>query len=176
MTRSWGQLSPYNGAISFGATPGVPETCQLSQAHGLYRHTERYPTSYYLEGGETEAFWSQVEAYRKAHPNGTIATGPLSFLNHWQYMFGEVDVLLPSGTATAQSAGASFWSQYGRLVYRAGPNVPSWNASLNVASNGTARPKPVFRTTTESRILESARWWLSKFIKPHTDKHASLQK
>ncbi|KAJ5817495.1 phytase [Penicillium robsamsonii] len=163
---TWGALTPYHEASSFGASRGVPQGCRLSQAHVLHRHTERYPTSYFLEGGQVEVLASKVASYKSEHPNTGFATGPLSFLNDWDYVFvgGGTNTLLSSGTATAQAAGAEFWSRYGRLLYNAGSDNLFWQESLNVFPNGTARPKPVFRTTSEKRILESARWWLNGFF------------
>lgn len=73
------------------------------------------------------------------------------------------DELLGSGAATEATSGADAWGRYGRLLYRAGAGVAGWSEELNVLGNGTRRAKPVFRTTSQVRILESARWWLSMF-------------
>ena len=90
------------------------------------------------------------------------ATGPLAFLNDWEYILGE-DTLMETGQSTEATSGAHFWLQYGRLLYRATrETLARWDPALNVYPNGTARSKPVFRTTGQDRILESARWWLSK--------------
>jgi 3-phytase len=110
-----------------------------------------------------ELFAAKVANYSKQNPNKKVGSGPLSFLNDWEYMLGE-NLLLPSGAATEATAGALFWSQYGRLLYRAGPGDATYDSSMNVFLNGTARQKPTFRTTDYPRILESARWWLSKPI------------
>jgi hypothetical protein len=161
MTRSWANLSPYEEADGFGVPKGMPQGCELSQVHVLHRHGERYPTPYPLDGQGMEDFAAKWSNYTKTHHHKVLSTGPLSFLNDWEYTLGE-DTLLETGAATEATAGASFWATYGRLLYRAGrENGAAWNASLNVYPNGTARPKPVFRTTSQPRILESARWWLS---------------
>lgn len=107
-------------------------------------------------------FSQKVANYSKTHPGKEVGHGPLDFLDHWTYMIGE-DLLLTTGAATEAMAGAEFWNKYGRLLYRAGPNVVGWDESLNTFPNGTARPKPVFRTASQERIVESARWWLSEF-------------
>lgn len=153
----WGALTPYHEVSSFGASGGIPQGCRLSQAHVLHRHTERYPTSYFLEGGQAEVLADKIATYQSAHPDTTFATGPLAFLNEWQYIFagGGTNTLLPSGTTTAHAAGAAFWSQYGRLLYDVGTEDPFWREGLNVSA------KLVFRTTSEERIVESAKWWLS---------------
>lgn len=162
MTKSWANLSPYKDAKSFGVPSGVPSGCELSQVHVLHRHAERFPTDYPLDGEGMQDFAAKLANYTKAHPGRTVAKGPLEFLNDWEYVIGE-DTLLESGAATEATSGASFWIKYGRLLYRAGrKNLAAWDPSLNVYPNGTARPKPVFRTTSQARILESARWWLSE--------------
>ncbi|KAL2865259.1 histidine phosphatase family protein [Aspergillus lucknowensis] len=164
MTRSWANLSPYKDAESFSLPKGVPKGCELSQVHVLHRHAQRFPTPYPLDGGGMEEFASKLTNYSESYPGEPVGCGPLSFLNDWDYVLGE-DTLLESGAATEATSGADFWIKYGRLLYRADrEHVASWDESLNVFPNGTARPKPVFRTTSQDRILESARWWLSGFF------------
>jgi 3-phytase len=160
MTTSWGNLSPYKDASGFEVPNGVPRGCELSQVHVLHRHAQRYPTSWLLDGGVVENFAKKVKKYTQRHGNATVGKGPLSFLNDWEYQLGE-DLLLPSGAATETTSGANVWSKYGRTLYRAPAGVASYDSSLNVYPNGTERPKPIFRTTDQARILESARWWLS---------------
>ncbi|KAJ5726309.1 Histidine phosphatase superfamily clade-2 [Penicillium malachiteum] len=164
MTKSWANLSPYKDADGFNIPKGVPQGCELSQVHVLHRHAQRFPTAYPLDGDGMGDFAAKLANYSKAHPDSTSATGPLKFLNNWEYILGE-DLLLENGAATEATSGANFWINYGRLLYRAGrKNLAAWSTSLNVYSNGTARPTPVFRTTSQARILESARWWLSGFF------------
>ncbi|KAK1147226.1 hypothetical protein N8T08_001965 [Aspergillus melleus] len=163
MTRSWANLSPYKNAESFGVPKGVPQGCELSQVHVLHRHAERFPTSNPLDGKGMSDFASKLVNYTKEHSKD-VASGPLKFLNNWEYVVGE-DTLMENGAATEDTSGANFWVKYGRLLYRADRDtVAAWNESLNVYENGTARPKPVFRTTSQGRIFESAKWWLSGFF------------
>lgn len=160
MTRSWANLSPYKDADGFGLPKGMPQGCELSQVHVLHRHAQRFPTPYPLDGGGMEDFAAKLTNYSKAKT--FKATGPLKFLNDWEYILGE-DLLLENGASTEATSGSNFWINYGRLLYRAGrKNLAAWSSSLNVYSNGTSRAKPVFRTTSQARILESARWWISK--------------
>ncbi|KAJ9299819.1 hypothetical protein DTO271G3_2703 [Paecilomyces variotii] len=161
MTTSWANLSPYRDAAGFNVSNGVPHGCELSQVHVLHRHAQRWPTPYPLDGEGMEDFGQKVVNYTKAHPHTSVGSGPLAFLNHWKYLLGE-DLLTANGASTEATSGANFWNKYGRLLYRA--NTVNWDESLNVYPNGTARPKPVFRTTSQARILESARWWLSGFF------------
>ncbi|KGO65768.1 Histidine phosphatase superfamily, clade-2 [Penicillium expansum] len=164
MTASWANLSPYKDADSFGLPSGVPQGCELSQVHVLHRHAQRFPTDYPLDGEGMTDFAAKLTNYSKAHPNKTVALGPLKFLNNWDYVIGQ-DILMENGAATEATSGANFWIKYGRLLYRAGrENAAAWSSSLNVYANGTDRPTPVFRTTSQARILESARWWLSGFF------------
>lgn len=162
MTKSWGHLSPYKDA-DWGVPNGVPQggRSELSQVHVLHRHAQRYPINMPMDGQIIQPFIDKL--------NGSIgATGPLEFLNSWVYFLGKAwDELTRTGASTEATSGARFWLQYGRLLYRTTPeNVVAWDPSLNVYPNGTARPRPVFRTTDQARILESARWWLSKCLQP----------
>lgn len=161
ITQSWSILSPYKDA-DFGVPKGVPRGCELTQAHVLHRHAERFPNPGPLNAGGMENFHSKLVDYAEAHPGEAIGRGPLEFLNGWRYLFGE-DSPLPIGAATECAAGVDFWNRYGRLLYRSEPGDAGWDPSLNRYPNGTERPKPVFRATPEARVLESARWWLSTF-------------
>lgn len=162
ISKSWGNLSPYKDG-DFGIPKGFPRGCELLQAHVLHRHAERFPNPGFLNVDAIKGFYSKLNNYSRTHPNETIGHGPLGFLNDWAYLLGE-DLLLASGAATEDTAGADFWRQYGRLLYYSEPGAAAWDPSLNKYPNGTSRPKPVFRTTSQSRILESARWWLCKSI------------
>lgn len=163
MSTSWANLSPYRDANSFSIPKGAPRGCELSQAHILHRHAQRYPTPSDLDLGPIENFAKKLQNYSKAHPKAHVGRGPLAFLDNWENFLGE-ELLVTSGAATEATAGAYAWANYGRLLYRAGPEIPGWEEKLNVYPNGTSRPKPVFRTTDQARILESARWWASGFF------------
>lgn len=160
---AWANLRPYSDADGFTLSSGVPVGCELAQTHVLHRHAQRYPTGYKTDGGIMEVFGSKIANWTSSHPDTPVGSGPLSFLNNWEYLLGE-DLLLPTGAATEDTSGAAFWAKYGRLLYRAGPEVQAWKPELNVFPNGTARPTPIFRTTNQQRIRESARWWLSEFF------------
>lgn len=160
ITTSWGNLSPYADSPGFGVSNGVPRGCELTQVHILHRHAQRYPTASDLDGLGMQKFAQKLKNYTEQHPHRALARGPLAFMNDWEYMMGE-DTLLGSGAATEATSGADAWGRYGRLLYRAGAGVMRWSEGLNVYPNGTRRAKPVFRTTSQARILESARWWLS---------------
>jgi len=65
------------------------------------------------------------------------------------------------GAATEFSAGVAFWNRYGRTLFNASVGQVSYNAT---AANGTARPKPVLRTTSQSRIENSQINWALGFF------------
>lgn len=65
------------------------------------------------------------------------------------------------GAATEFSSGVAFWNRYGRTLYNASVAQLAYNAT---SSNGTARPKPVLRTTGQSRIENSQINWALGFF------------
>jgi 3-phytase len=162
MTRYWGNLSPYHPADGFGIDDnGIPSGCAVSQVHVLHRHGQRFPTTYFNDGGNIQRFAAKI---RNASINGKLrATGPLSFLNTYQNRLG-ASTLTAVGAQTLFSSGSTFWTKYGRLLYNEPSGSVRWNNSLNVFPNGTARPKPLLRTTSQQRIYESARWWATGFF------------
>jgi hypothetical protein len=158
ISRYWGQVSPYadNAENAFGVSAvGLPAGCQVEQAHLLQRHANRFPTSTYDDGANDERFAAKVKNY-------TGFTGPLSFLNTYQYQMTE-SFLTNLGAATEFQAGVTFWNRYGRTLYNATAGQLAYNASF---TNGTARPKPVLRTTSQSRIQVSQINWSLGFFGP----------
>lgn len=162
-TTSWGFLSPYRESNGFNVSKGFPRGCELSQVHVLQRHAQRYPENLPLDGAIMEAFDRKLKQYRHNHPTVSVGRGPLSFLDRWQYRLGRDD-LLATGAAAEAASGADIWSRYGRVLYRAPSGVAAWEPWMNVYPNGTTRPKPIFRATNSSRIAESARWWLGRYL------------
>lgn len=157
--RYWGQISPYvdNAESYFGVEDvGLPDGCGIEQAHTLQRHAQRFPTSFFDDGENDEGFAGKV-----ANWTGPAKfTGPLSFLNTYRYLLGE-SYLTNVGASTEFAAGVSFWNRYGRLLYDAQPGQLAYEA---VYSNGSARPKPVLRTTSQSRIWNSQINWALGFF------------
>lgn len=103
----------------------------------------------------------KVENFTKANPNASF-TGPLAFLNTYEYQMGE-GYLTGIGAATEFSSGVQFWNYYGRTLYNATVAQLQYNGSY---VNGTARPKPVIRTTGQSRIENSQISWSLGFFGP----------
>lgn len=93
---------------------------------------------------------------------GAKFTGPLAFLNSYEYLLSR-GYLTGTGAATEFNAGVTFWNRYGRILYNATAGQLAYNAT---AVNGTARRKPVLRTTGQSRIENSEINWALGFFGP----------
>lgn len=102
------------------------------------------------------------ETFAMKVANSTGFAGPLSFLNTYRYRLGR-GYLTGTGAATEFTAGVTFWNRYGRLLYNATDAQLAYNATLQ---NGTARRKPVLRTTGQSRIENSQINWALGFFGP----------
>jgi hypothetical protein len=87
-------------------------------------------------------------------------TGPLTFLNSYEYQMGS-SYLTGLGASTEFMAGVQFWNRYGRTLYNASVAQLAYNASN---PDGTARTKPVLRTTGQSRIWNSQINWALGFF------------
>lgn len=164
ISQYWGQISTYrdNDEDYFGVNNvGIPDGCQLEQAHSLQRHANRFPTGYFDDGLNDEAFATKITNFTKANPSKAF-TGPLSFLNTYHYIMGE-SYLTGLGASTEFMAGVQFWNRYGRTLYNATTGQLAYNAT---APNGSPRPKPVLRTTGQSRIENSQINWALGFFGP----------
>ena len=163
ISHYWGQLTPYsdNDENYFGVQDvGLPSGCQIEQAHLLQRHANRFPGGANDDGGNNQRFAKKVTDYLSA--NSPQFTGPLAFLNTYHYELTK-DYLTGFGAMTEFLAGVTFWARYGRILYDASVGQLAYNASF---PNGSARPKPVLRTTSESRILNSEINWSLGFFGP----------
>ncbi|KAF1349733.1 histidine phosphatase superfamily [Delphinella strobiligena] len=162
ISQYWGQISPYsdNAENYFGVDDvGLPNGCQIEQVHTLQRHANRFPTSSTEDGINDEDFAAKVLNWTEANPSKAF-TGPLAFLNTYRYIMGE-SYLTGEGAATEFSSGVAFWNRYGRTLYNASVGQVTYNPT---AANGTARPKPVLRTTSQSRIENSQINWALGFF------------
>ncbi|KAK4689038.1 hypothetical protein P7C73_g1071, partial [Tremellales sp. Uapishka_1] len=161
INQYWGQLAQYKdlAANEFGVkNVGLPDGCAVEQAHVLHRHGAREATGAGEDGANNAAFAAKVAA---AIANGTTTSGPLAFLANYTYSLSSSGLLLSEGRAELATSGADFWKTYGRLLYDAVPGQTGYNSSF---VNGTSRPLPVLRTTSESRILQSAQMWAEGFF------------
>jgi len=150
ISQYWSRLSPYKSSDEnvFGVEDtGLPDGCQIEQAHILQRNGERSPSESELELMNT--FATQVTTAK-----GTF-TGPLSYLNTWSLQLG-ADTLLAEGVSSEFTSGTSFWTNYGRLLFNAAPNQPFYN--------GTGFNKPVLRSPNTDYLIESTESWAKGFF------------
>lgn len=168
ISQYWGQISPYleNPDNYFGVNDvGLPDGCQVEQVHNLHRHANRFPTGFFDDGLNDENFAVKLRNFTQANPSQTF-TGPLAFLNTYHYIMGE-SYLTGLGATTEFASGVQFWARYGRTLFNAVPGQLAYNASY---SNGSARAKPVIRTTGQSRIWNSMLNFALGFFGPSFEK------
>lgn len=164
ISRYWGQIASYvdNADNYFGVDyVGVPDGCKLEQAHLLQRHAQRGPTSYFDDGINDERFVEKLTNFTSANNNNSF-TGPLAFLNDYEYFLPD-GLLTGFGAITEFTAGVTFWNRYGRILFDAVPGQIAYNASF---TNGTARPKPLLRTTSQARMENTEINWALGFFGP----------
>lgn len=141
--KYWGNLSPMYSVDSaeFGL-PGtselVPEGCGLTQVHLLHRHGARYPTS-----GSSPANFA-AKLHNASAGAGFDATGPLEFLATWKFKLG-AEILTPFGREQLYALGVGSRVKYGELL------------------KGFS-DLPVFRTTSEARMVDSALQFAAGFF------------
>lgn len=158
----WGQMTPYtdNDEAYFGVEDvGLPDGCGIEQAHLLQRHAQRFQTSAFDDGVNDANFATKVTNWTGA----AKFTGPLAFLNTYRYLIEDDGYLTNVGATTEFAAGAWFWNRYGRLLFDAQPGQVAYDANY---PNGTARSKPVLRTTSQSRMWNSQINWALGFFGP----------
>ncbi|KZF20409.1 3-phytase [Xylona heveae TC161] len=163
ISKYWGEISPYsdNAEDLFGVEDvGLPDGCQIEQVHTFQRHANRFPTSAWADGENNDRFADKVLNFTTSANSSTPFRGPLAFLNNYEYLLGE-SLLTGVGALTEFQSGVNFWNRYGRILYNATAGQLAYNASF---SNGTARPKPVLRTTSQSRIQNSQINWALGFF------------
>ena len=113
------------------------------------------------DGGNNERFAQKLSNFTTAHPSSSFVD-PLAFLKSYEYTMGE-SYLTGLGASAEFQAGVTFWNRYGRTLYNASMGQLAYNASY---PNGTSRPKPVLRTTSQSRIENSEINWALGFFGP----------
>ncbi|KAF8521507.1 phosphoglycerate mutase-like protein [Gautieria morchelliformis] len=132
----WGNLAPWYSLPSgtFGlpnSSPQVPTGYKLNSVHLWHRHGARYPTG----GSAPSAFAAKLHNAVVAG-TGFTATGDLEFLNTWTFELG-AEILTPFGREQLFDLGVGFRVKYGTLL-------------------NNFKALPVFRTTSEDRMLASA--------------------
>ncbi|PWN34218.1 phosphoglycerate mutase-like protein [Meira miltonrushii] len=145
IAQLWGNTSPYFPSPIFPKTQKyrqIDEQCTIEKVIIIHRHGSRYPTSSPTEGAP---YFGQLIANATAAKNLSVS-GPLAFLSNWTYKLG-AELLVPQGAQEEFNSGIKHYYDYGAL----------YNETKNLA-------KPVIRTTSESRMLESAQYWTAGFF------------
>lgn len=143
--RNLGTTSPFHPADDlFPETHGydnLPDQCKIKQVHILHRHGARNPTSDTHEGAPMfgQAIWNATKA-GKLH-----ASGDLAFLENWNYTLG-AETLVHHGAQELFDSGIKHYYAYAKLLE-------------NLTDH-----KPVIRTTSQSRMLDTARYWTLGFF------------
>ncbi|GAA5861604.1 hypothetical protein JCM8547_008088 [Rhodosporidiobolus lusitaniae] len=142
-----GNLSPQFSVDSSvyglaGASPSIPDKCEIVQWHTLFRHGARYPTS----GAAPQAFAEKV-ANASLTADSFIASGPLEFLNDWTYKLG-AELLTPYGRLQNFQYGVAARQLYGHLLN-------------NYTETGTL---PVFRTQSQDRMVKTMQNFAAGFF------------
>jgi hypothetical protein len=113
------------------------------------------------DGANDVRFSEKVKNYTAANPDSVKSfTGPLTFLASYEYILDE-SLLTGLGAVTEMNRGVSFWNRYGRTLFNATRGQLAYNSSFQ---NASARPKPVLRTTGQSRIWNSQINWALGFF------------
>lgn len=145
IAKQWGNLSPWYSVQSadYGlpdASPLIPDGCDITQMHLLYRHGARYPTS----GAAPATFAEKIANSTKT---GLSFSGELSFLSNWKYKLG-AELLTPSGRSENFMLGIEYRQLYGHLL-----------------NNFTEAGKiPVFRTESQDRMVKTAENFAAGFF------------
>lgn len=145
IAKYWGNLSPWYSLRSadYGlpdASPLIPEGCDITQVHLLYRHGARYPTS-----SAAPATFAQKIA--NATKTGFSVSGELDFLGNWTYKLG-AELLTPFGRSQNFLLGIEYRQLYGKLLN-------------NFTETGTI---PVFRTESQDRMVKTAENFAAGFF------------
>ncbi|CDK25593.1 unnamed protein product [Kuraishia capsulata CBS 1993] len=123
---------PYVEASGFGIDPAVPFGLEVTQAHILMRHGERYPTV-----GAGEELYDLYEKLNntKVHSH----KGPLKFIKNWKYIFPNSSLETESskgvyaGLKRCRLEGEYFKENYGHL----------WNGSSVLPVFAASQPRVV---------------------------------
>lgn len=145
ISRYWGNLSPWYSVRSsdFGlpdASPLIPDGCDITQVHLLYRHGARYPTS----DAAPPTFAKKIA---NATETGFSVSGDLAFLADWTYKLG-AELLTPFGRSQLFQLGLAHRQLYGSLLN-------------NFTEAGTL---PIFRTQSQDRMVKSATNFMAGFF------------
>ncbi|TIA87771.1 hypothetical protein E3P99_02973 [Wallemia hederae] len=146
VTSHWGVLTPYRSApaILKDASPLPPPQCSVNGINVVHRHGARYPTA----SANPAKFASKLEEAVKTQQDANAAiqfNDELEFLADWTYKLGSA-ILTPIGRTEESDSGSAFRTKYGYLL------------------KDIKAHKPIFRTTTQDRMFNSAIEFLAGFF------------
>ncbi|EDU44000.1 3-phytase B precursor [Pyrenophora tritici-repentis Pt-1C-BFP] len=146
IAKYWGNLSPWYSVRSadYGlpdASPLIPDGCEITQMHLLYRHGARYPTS----DAAPAKFAQKIVNATKT--DGLAFSGELEWLANWKYKLG-AELLTPSGRSENFMLGVEYRQLYGHLLN-------------NFTESGKI---PVFRTESQDRMVHTAENFAAGFF------------
>lgn len=143
VTRNWGVLTPYRSApaILEGSSPLPPQGCSIDAINVVHRHGARYPTP----DANPAVFAANLTESISNSDTAVEFNGELEFLADWTYGLGGA-ILTPIGRTEESDSGSSFRTKYGYLL------------------NKITKHKPIFRTTTQDRMYNSAIEFISGFF------------
>lgn len=147
VVRYLAAAGPYVQSRGYGISTDIPETCTVEQVQYYSRHGERYPGQ--AVGLSLEATLKKLQGY-----NSTI-TGPLSFLNDYQYFVDDFD-LYERETTPINSEGP--YTGYETLL-KAGT---AFRAKYNSLYD-PEEPLPIFIAASE-RVYDSALFFAQGFL------------
>ncbi|CAN8099809.1 unnamed protein product [Discula destructiva] len=149
-----GYLTPYMPApdgFGVGEWP-LPPGADIVQVQMLSRHGSRYPTS--GASSNVALFGDRIAEARVRRQSGFKATGPLEFLNEWEYQLG-YEILVPKGRQELFDSGVLHSYMYSSLY---NPNS-----------------KIIVRTTTQDRMLKSAEYFMAGFFGLEWTNNATIE-
>ena len=134
-----GEFAPYHPAKQLFPEmlkySSVPKHCNIKQVHVIHRHGAKYPDKGHKSGPGNFA-----KKIREQRENGSLdVSGDLSFLQNWEYKLGQ-KILTHQGSEEMFKSGVKHYYDYAQLLEK-------------------YNKKPVFRTSSHSRVLDSARYF-----------------
>ncbi|TIC05593.1 phosphoglycerate mutase-like protein [Wallemia mellicola] len=143
VTGKWGVLTPYRSSpvVLEGSSPLAPQGCSIDAINVVHRHGARYPTT----DANPAVFAANLTEGVSNSESPVEFNGELEFLADWTYGLGG-DILTPIGRTEESDSGSSFRTKYGYLL------------------NKFTKHKPIFRTTTQDRMYNSAIEFISGFF------------
>lgn len=131
--------------------------------HTLQRHAHRLPIHWVDDGDNNLDFAYKLSNWTAAANSSSTFSGALDFLNSYHYIMPSTGFLTGQGAVEEMRAGVSFWNKYGRTLYNAENGQLAYDPYY---PNGTAREKPLLRTTSQPRMWNSMLNWAMGFFRP----------